>query len=203
MKSVYLLVVRNLLQFSCGPKDNGRYDFCEACSTCGTGARRIDPISLPISRLRHCVSQTLDSEVVIPPRLVSKIMSLAPQCLRVIVSGSDKLPSEYYELVPELILPPWDETTTGWEMSRLDPPCSRCKRDGYYNIPHIPLLLRYKKPIPSFHVAATYECFGRSGINVDFRESHFAASCLVISGQMKDILSRERGLEFYPVEVTK
>src|SRR4051794_11055705 len=132
-----LLWIRNVLPIACGASDGGRFDFTDACPKCGTGARRVDPISLSQSRLSDRVAGTRRNELIIPPRLVESIRRLAPQCLREIQDSKTRRPISHFELIPEITLPKWDPRTTGWCTSPSVPPCPICMRDGFYNIPHV------------------------------------------------------------------
>ena len=194
-----LLVVGNQLPFFCGPKDGGKYDLTDSCPICGTGARRLDPIKLPVSRLKDRVSITLKHEVVIPPRLALAIKTVAPQCLREIRDEVGSGSTPFFEFVPEVTLPPWNASTTGWTTSEMDPTCPNCKRDGFFNIPKAPLCLSYDSPIPTFQVACTWECFGKSRLQPDFKKSLFAVPFMVVDESIEKILASEQGLSFVPV----
>lgn len=197
----YHLIVSNEVATCCGPTDGGKYDLSDACLICGTGARRIDPIKLPVHKLKDCVSLTYFDEVVIPPRLVPAIKAVAPQCLREIHDGKTGLSTSFSELIPETMLPPWGATTTGWCRSDMDPPCTNCKRDGYFGVPKVSLKLVYDKAILPFQVAATYEHFGKSRLLPDFKKSLLSMPRLVISESIKNILINERGLSFEVVKL--
>lgn len=195
----WLLIIRNQLDCYCGAKDGGKYDLSNACPVCGTGARRLDPIRLPSAKLRKSVSITLKDELVIPPRLVPALKEVSPQCLREIRNEKTGAPTSFFEMIPELTLPKWSSATSGWCNSKMLPPCPTCKRDGFYNIPHIPLMLAYDQDLPPFLVAETYECFGRSRVQPDFKKSHFAVPFFVVDETVRKVLAGERGLEFLPV----
>jgi hypothetical protein len=109
------------------------------------------------------------------------------------------MPTPFFELISEITLPPWSAATTGWCMSETDPPCPNCKRDGFFNIPKVPLKLAYDEEPRSFSVAATYERFGKSRLKADFRKSLFANPCFVVDEPVRKVLSDERGVEFVPV----
>ena len=196
------IVVENLLPCFCGPKDGGSYAMDCACPSCGSGARRMDPIHLPRSKLRNRVSMTLKDEIVIPPRLAESLRRLSAGIVREILDSTSGHPTSFYQLIPELTLPEWDPSSTGWCLSAMDPPCRQCGRDGHYNIPHVPLRIRYTKPLPSFHVAATYEWFGRSVRHSDFSRSLFASPCLIVSESVQEILRGERGVYFESVDIS-
>ena len=105
----------------------------------------------------------------------------------------------FSELIPETTLPRWSAATTGWCISEILPQCPTCKRDGYYNIPKAPLRISYDQPVPTFAVAQTYEHFGKSRLQADFRKSLFAPPYLIVGKALEDVLAGERGLEFVPV----
>lgn len=198
-----LLVVGNQIQTWCGPSDGGRYDLRTACPKCGTGARRIDPISLASELLEDRVCVTFDLEVLIPPRLVSSIRAVAPACLREVLDRTSRRATGYFELIPEVTLPPWSPSTTGVIRDKLTPPCRQCQRDGHYNtIKALPGLC-YDVPISPFTVAETYERFGRSGFAPDFRKSRFAPPFLLINNSVQESLLVEDGVELLPVDFLK
>jgi len=192
----FLLSVRNQLSVYCGPKDGGRYDFSAACRVCGTGARRVDPIRLPHSNLKDRVASTLKYEIMIPPRLVPSLRAVEPNCLREIVTGKDRTPSGFFELIGETVFPPFGPSTTGYTTSEQ---CPICRRDGYFNIPHVPLQLAYDRSVPTCAVAETYERFGNSRPNPDLKASYFAAPRLILSEAMCEIIKGERSVGFVPV----
>jgi hypothetical protein len=194
-----LLVIENQISCRCGPKDGGGYDLGDMCPVCGTGARRADPIKLPLALLKDRVSITLKFEVLIPPRIVVAIKSVAPKCLREIRDEKSGLPTPFFQLIPEIILPRWSAATTGWCMSEIDPPCQTCKLDGFFNVPKVALRLIYDKIVPPFSVAETYEHFGKSRLLSEFKKSNFAVPYLVIGEAIEDALAGERGVEFVPV----
>jgi len=190
------LVIGRQISCYCGPKDGGKYDLTNACSVCGTGARRVEPIRLPAAKLKDGVSVTLKFEVVIPLRLVSALRALAPNCLREIHDAKSGDPLPFFELIGERVLPRFDAATTGFAKER---PCSACQRDGFFNRAHVPLQLVYPGPMPAFSVAETYERFGNSRLMPNFSESLFAVPYLVVSEAVADVLRGERGVEFVPV----
>jgi len=191
-----LLVVRNQLPFYSGPNDGGRYDLSHACSTCGTGAKRVDPIRLPTDCLPDEVSITLKFQVVVPPRLIDKLRAICPKCLREIHDVKTGATSQFYELTAETTLPRFSSATTGYA---IEMQCPVCKRDGYFNVPKVPLLLAYDQELQPFQVAETYEAFGNSRLRPAFKENNFAAPYLVLGRDMQKVLENEPGIEFYPV----
>lgn len=195
-----LLIIRNQDPFYCGPFDGGEYDLSEACSVCGTGARRVSPIKLPSSRLKNRVSITQKHEVVVPERVAEAIKRVAPHCLRQVLYQTTGDPTKFYELIAETTLPRWSSQTTGWCLSQMDPPCPTCKRDGHFNVVKEPLRLIYSGTPPFFSVARTYEAFGKSRLLPKFRDSNFAVHFLVVCAEVMDLLRGERGVEFVPVE---
>lgn len=175
-----LLVVRNEISDTCGPTDGGRYDFSDACSLCGTGALRIDPICLRSELLEDRVCSTLLFEIVIPRRLVPALKAVAPRCVRDVLDVTTREPTGSGELIAELYLPPWSPSTLGIIRSKQLPPCVRCDRDGHYNTIKMEPALVYDTPLPKFKVAGTYERFGRSGLRPDIKKSKFSPPLLMV-----------------------
>jgi len=194
----FLLTIRKQYDFDCGPKDGGRYDLSHACSVCGSGALRIDPIKLPIVSLKDMIAITLKHEVVVPARLRDEVKTLAPLCSRTILDSKSSQAASFLELIPEITLPSFSQKTTGYITERQ---CPACKRDGHFNIPHVPLKLSYKIIPGDFDVAATYERFGLSRLRPDFKESNFAVPLYVVSDRVRAIFSAEPGVEFEPVSI--
>ena len=171
-----------------------------ACPSCGTGARRIDPVKLPNSKLPKRPARTYTWQLILPPRIVSGLKTLAPQCLRPVVDHTDQL-TEYAELIGEKTLPPWRSESTGWcRDEKTAPPCPQCGRDGHYFAPGQLPKLCYDKADDGFAVAETYECFGRSWMRPELKRCVFASPALVINAEVAVLFERERGIEL--VEVT-
>ena len=181
-----------------GPHDGGRYDLSKACPVCGTGSIRLDPLRLPAAKFKTRVAITYDHEVVIPPELIPKLKKIVPECLKKIHHGTVKAaePSGYCQLITQITLPCWSKQTTGFEK---EDECPHCKRDGFFNIPRVPLRIVYDEQVPAFNVAETYECFGNSKLREPFKESHFASPLLIVNEAVQQILAGEKGVEFEPV----
>lgn len=194
--SKYLLIIRNQLPFYCGTKDEGRYDMSNACPFCGTGAIRVDPIKLPATRLNDKVSATLKHEIVIPPRLVSCINQTSPNCLRQIKDDQTGLCLQHYQLIGHQCLPRFGNNSMGFTVEMQ---CPHCRRDGYFNIPKVPLNLSYNQNAPNFPVVETYEHFGNSRMRSPFKESNFAFPLFIVCETIHEILGNEPGVEFVRV----
>lgn len=194
-----LLSVSNRISDDCGPSDGGRYDFSDACSLCGTGALRIDPICLRSELLEDRVCATFLFEIVIPRRLVPALKAVAPKCLRDVLDVTTREPTGSCELIPELYLPPWSPSTSGLIRSKQLPPCVRCGRDGHYNTIKMEPALVYDILLPQFKVAGTYERFGRSGLRPDIKKSKFSHPLLMVDDSVREVLMNEEGVSFQPV----
>jgi hypothetical protein len=195
------IITGNMVHFFCEPEKKEDYDLTDACPVCGAGAQRISPLIMQPSRLKNKVSRTYGFEIIIPPRLVAEIRKIAPQCLRKIVNrkGED---TSFCELIPEITMPRWEESTSGWCYGgKLEPQCSHCKRDGYFGIPHVTSNLVYADIPEKFSVAATYERFSKAHLNPDFRGSRFGFPILLVNENIKNILIKEKDLEFVPVKI--
>lgn len=95
-----------------------------------------------------------------------------------------------------MVFPPFGPATTGYTTSEQ---CPICRRDGYFNIPHVPLQLAYDMSVPKCAVAETYERFGNSRPNPDLKASYLAAPRLILSEEVREIIKGERTVEFVPV----
>jgi hypothetical protein len=102
----------------------------------------------------------------------------------------------FYQLVPEITLPRFAAATRGYTT---EGQCPVCKRDGYFNVPKVALLLTYDREFAPFDVAETYEAFGNSRLRPIFKESKFAVPYLIVSERVQQVLEREPGVEFFPV----
>ena len=69
----FVLIITNELPFACGPSDGGKFDITLACPKCGTGARRIDPISVSRTSFSDGVGVSWNREVVVSPRVVENV----------------------------------------------------------------------------------------------------------------------------------
>lgn len=97
----------------------------------------------------------------------------------------------FKELRPEVILPPFSKSTTGYEV---EDSCKYCMRDGFFHIPRVKLKLVYDDIDPVFfkyNVLATHELFGTSSINEPFSKSVFASPKLIISDLIVEVLKSE------------
>src|SRR6185436_7603907 len=109
----FIILSGNLVSLPGGPSDGGGYDLSTACPHCGTGARRLDPVKLPRSKLPKRPARTYTWQLILPPRLASAVKAVAPQCLRPVADHTGQS-TEHAELIGEKTLPPWRSESNGW-----------------------------------------------------------------------------------------
>jgi hypothetical protein len=155
-----------------------------------------------VPKARIC--STLDDEVLVDPALAAALRSGGlGRCLGDVLEATTKLPLPVFQLRPEGELPPFTPSTQGVVRER---PCPLCHRDGYFGIPHQPIILRYERlasDLAKFDLLSTYERFGNSRLREPFRKSVFAAPLYVASDSLTNILDAERvkGIELQPVSI--
>jgi hypothetical protein len=175
-----------------------------ACSQCGAGAIRIDPLFLAPSICKDGVGATYRLQVVVSPRIRDKLDDLKVKGLRQALHKKTKAPIPFWSLEPTATLPPWSPESHGFCHSALDPQCSSCHRDGFYDVPREDLQLVYDSAsLPLFRdndILATWEHFGRSRLVDPFTGSNLASPRLIVSDRVKSALAGELGVDFVRVK---
>jgi hypothetical protein len=141
--------------------------------------------------------------VIVAPAVASRLRSLGVEAFRPVVASESGEPLPFEQLLPQKVLPPFSPRSSGFER---EDQCRTCGRDGFFDVPHVLLALRYDKLPEDFfqsHVWSTWEHFGNSRLRKPFRESVFAAPKLVVSDEVAKILLKadRRGVEFVDVEI--
>jgi hypothetical protein len=197
------LVVRKGVDVTGGVSAGTAYSFESACRTCGTGASQVGPLHLPGFKVPKAdLFSTLDSEILVTPRLADRLRSAGVRSLGSVV-GTDGRPLPFEQLLPQVTLPPFGVETTGFVRERS---CPVCGRDGYFGVPNVALRLVYRSlpaDLLDKDVLATFERFGNSRLRTPLRDSVFAAPVYVIGGRLADAL-RASGVgsaEFEPVRL--
>lgn len=204
---LWWLSVNSLVNVCGGPSQGNKYSFDTACPRCGTGAVRLGALILPSFKPpKRSVFQTLDREVLVTEDVAAELRTAGLRCLGPVIGKKDGKPLPVAELVPEGALPPFSEGTTGYERSRLDPPCPACNRDAYFGVPKVTLRLCYRNLDPSLlekDVLSTYERFGLSALRSPFEDSVFASPLYVVSARVVEALKQAKasGFEVEPVLV--
>lgn len=195
----------NHTQYYGGPTYGTQYDMKRACSLCGTGAEIDGPLVLSGLKVpKRPVFANLDREIIIADSFVEILKNEGINTFGNIVAKKDLRELPFKWLKCQCTLSPFDFSTTGFKISEKKQ-CEDCKRDGYFNIPHIPLLLRYKnvnEEILNNDVLCTYECFGLSALREPFKDSVFASPKYIISDKLKNILEKNKAtrcMSFTPV----
>jgi len=184
-----------------GPLRGTQYSLEKACNKCGSGALRISPLILPLSSsTKNKMFATLDREIIISEELRDELINHGINCFDQVLNTKKSF-VPFYVLVPELVLPPFSQNTKGFERERA---CAVCGRDGYFNIPRVPLEIHYdniEEATKSKDLLCTYELFGLSIIREPFKESAFAAPKHIISERFKEILEKMKvkNIDFEPV----
>ena len=177
----------------------------KACPKCGTGADQVGPLRL--RRFRPPTSDvflTLDSEVLVGPRLGDRLREAGVMCLGDVVDAKSGASLDVWQLLPQVTLPPFGRDTRGVVRER---PCPVCERDGYYGVPHEPYRFCYApldESLAEKDVLVTHERFGTSVLRQPFSESVFAAAVFVVGSRVAAVLKAERlrYIELQPVQIT-
>jgi hypothetical protein len=194
-----ILLVRKQKEIFGGPSDGGRYSLESACPHCGTGAIRVEPLTLVGESLPSSpIFTTLDFEYLVNQDLAERIRKSGLTCLRQVLDRATLKPLLYEQLLPEAVLPPFSPESTGYERYS---PCAHCGRDGYFGTPKRGFDVIYRDVDPSYLLKdclETYERFGNSRLRPVFRESFFAKPLLIVSPRLADLLRLVEGVEFEP-----
>lgn len=204
MKPFYLLIVRNVEIDADGQAYYGTdYDMQDACPVCGTGAIAKGPRYMSgLNKKRKGLFQAGYGELLIEEKLAEKLLLKGVEGLAEVYNvKGQKMP--FMEIRGEATFPPFSSKTTGYEIGKQ---CLFCKRDGFFDIPHVPLKLGYENldgNLPEKNILITYERFGYSKLRQPFKESGFAEPKFIVSEDLKDLFEREkvRGVEFELITV--
>ena len=197
--SYHVLIVRRLLRWHSSPADGGRYDMTHACTHCGTGAVRIDPIFASPSACKAGVAATYKLQVIVSKDVFERLTCAGVKSLRQVVDKRKKETVEFWSLEPEAILPRWAKESVGFAV---EAQCPYCHRDGFFDIPKKSLGLIYQT-MPASDVLATWEHFGNSQLRTPFDKSLFAVPRLVVSDRVRNELCDCTDVEFYEVKITE
>lgn len=186
-----------------GPSARGGYDLSLGCPRCGTGSKTGEALVLPSLDLKKKVMLTLKREYLVSADLAVRVSSIASHVLRRTLSKQAGASEKWFELIPEKTLPRFSEVSTGFEVERQ---CPVCKRDGFFNIPHVPLKLVYdieREALAGCHLLETFECFGNSRLLPLLSDCSFAAPKLIFSEKLKVLFEGIREVEFEEVEFSQ
>lgn len=205
MNQFYEIIVSGLINVDGGPMYGTQYSLADACDRCGTGAKPVGPRIMRRFRVSNApIFLSLDHEILVSLDMADGLRALGVESLADIrgVKTGEELPLK--ELRAEATLPPFSKETTGYEREGV---CPKCGRDGYFNIPHVPLKLVYRGLAPEYaskKVLATYERFGNSRLREPFKDSVFAMPVYVVSALVASYLKKEAGrrVTLVPVDIT-
>lgn len=199
---LYVITIRTQKSVYGGPKYGTTYSMKNACPQCGTGAVQEGPLKLPDLELApKQVALTLDFEILFGEVLAEELMDQGFDCFVHARHHRTQVKLPSYQLLSQKLLPPFSPRTSGYETERQ---CQACKRDGYFNIPHVPLRLHYSQLDRHYlehDVLATWEAFGNSRLREPYSESHIASPVLVVTQKLHEALQGLKGVEFTEVEV--
>lgn len=204
MSDLARIVVRNETSIFGGPLHGTEFDLESACIRCGTGARQVGPLILAAARFpRHEMFATLTGEVLVSPKLRSRLVDVGISCTSQVLSVGSGEPLPIYQLIPEKELSPFEAASSAVVRERA---CSLCGRDGYFDKPGEPKVLVYGSLGPEYlryDLLATYERFGNSKLRDPFSESVLARPALVCGGRLKRFLSENtvRGIDLEPLVI--
>lgn len=179
------------------------------CPRCGTGSKQIGPLrmSSKVFPAHRSVGQTLTGEVVISQELFDVLTnSIGPtNALRQVIAHSTCETLPWWQICPDYILPSLASSTTGIVKEGA---CSVCNRDGHFHsgaVPFKPVYLVDQINNYSYSdYAATYECFGNSGIPDNIIGERYVAQPLIfISNRVMRIMldCKVRGIKFTPATI--
>jgi len=171
----------------------------QACPHCGTGSVRIDPLFVEPSACKSGIAATYKQQVLISKDVFVRLAAAGVKSLRQATDKKHNL-VDFWSLEPEFVLPRWLDDSVGFERSQIQPPCSYCQRDGYYDRVKCRLELHYKA-LPSSDICATWEHFGSSRLLAPFEMSLFASPRLIVSNRIRDILGEYKGVDFSEVKI--
>lgn len=208
--SLLHLVVTRAPKADGGPRHGTEYDLTNACPRCGTGAVQTSPLVLKRSetpRPGADLFETLSGEVLISEDLagVWDAAGIGGAELRGAVSHRDGQPLAWFQVIPQLELPPMSAQTRG---TIREDPCPACGRDGHFFTVKSPEAIVYDDPesaedLPD--VCHTYERFGNSVLREPFASSFFAPPLLICKPNVQKFFRgrRVRGIRFIPVQLVR
>lgn len=176
-----VVVIRPPVAGSGGPQWGNTYDFHDACTSCGTGARPRPPLIVEGKSFPRAAPllETEDGELLIDPALVDRLASRYGAQLSIIdVRTSEGVDLSWKALVDLPRLPHLSSASVGLERER---PCELCSRDGYFFSANDAILLHADiTAADAPPIAFTAEHFGNSVLRDPLEASSFAAPMLAV-----------------------
>jgi hypothetical protein len=191
-----------------GEPCKSEYDFSTACNTCGTGAVLTGNLRVKgFSKINKDFFATLDGDYIISKRLYGKIRdSYKDLTLLNVIDMRNKVLVDYYHLTSKIVLPRFQQKSTGLVIEKQ---CPECKRNGFFshaiigdiekNIPTIvtPYNFIYKRfdfeSIGNSMIIKTWECAGLSNKmprgNFVIR---YARPWIIVNQQIRAIFDQEK-----------
>lgn len=194
-----------------GPAHGTEYDVSTGCPHCGTGAKQVTALRIRSSVLPRKIRAfpTGMGDVLVRDdlaRILQESMT-STAGLRQVEDQQTHIALPWYQLLPTFTLPPLGPSTTGIKRGA-PPPCTVCRRDGYFaNVkePFMPVYLRRDLPVRVDRlpdVCASWECFGKSSMG-DTKNTgwHLARPMILISNRLLRVFleHKVKGVGFTPV----
>jgi hypothetical protein len=177
------------------------YDFADACSTCGAGARPIPPLRIDANRMgKKLLDATAhDGQVIVASSLVSSLLSagLTGFELRPVVHLTGRAANAFV----------WLQVTSQWQpfqptsVVATSDPCPTCPRAGNFDSWAEPTELHYSAPpVDTTDIGHTYEYFGVWRLR-DERQPVGGHRALLVSQAFRQALidAKVRHLKFDPL----
>jgi len=202
MKRFARLVIRNEAKIFGGPSTGTTYDLTRACKRCGTGAEQVGPLFLSKAQApKRDLFSILTHELLVSPSLEDALRRAGVESFGEVLEAGSHRKIPFSQLMPQGTLPPFSQGTTGFTRYR---PCPVCNRDGHFDDPETPVIIKYsclREEMLSSDVLATFERFGLSALRDPFADSVFASPLYLAGERVLDVLESERvkGIDFEPV----
>jgi hypothetical protein len=192
-----------------GPEYGTTYDLSASCPRCGSGAKQTSALMLPLAGLPKSgmLCEAAHGEILVAATLANALREakLSALELRQARFYRNNEPLPWWQMISTYQMPPMSEATEGVIRSERLPPCPHCQRDGHYNSATRPTQIAYDvcvvDPEALPDVVETWERFGRSNIDQDFRFSHLGEPLILVSPKVLDVFRRLKikGARFQPV----
>lgn len=202
----FLVLISRKEQGLGGPTYGTEYDLSTGCVRCGSGATQTSPLFLRARDLPETggALRTTDGEIVVAHDVQSALSEnrMAGGWLRRVHEAKSRRPLDWWQIVPEVELPPMAPSSRGVTCEGM---CPVCQRDGHFATRAEPYALKYGALAPDDlpDLVRTRELFGVSRIASRLEESHFAQPLIVMKPTVLDVLrtAQVRSVEFQPVEL--
>ena len=207
-----------------GPSHGTTFDLSKGCPDCGCGAVQTSPFYAPPKSFPKTglICQSSSEKFIAKPVVDAfRRAEVTGVELRQVLSYRDRAPLPWWQIIPHVTMPKMSSATQGIVQNDPPPvgeirgeavliddrPCPKCRRDGHFHTTKAPPEIFYNRDevdadeLPD--VVATWESFGISGIDKEFRYSRFTDPLLLIKPAVFDILRelKVKHARFNPVRI--